>query len=510
MSNSKTTRSDSSRRPVSGTGGGSARRRPVRGSASASRRPQPAPAGPESWKHRARRFLPSASAPLVVLALAVVAVCLAVILIGGWRMAYLPAAIGQTWLSLHGVGLRLDGVELGAVPLLPAMGIVAVVASRIRAATRERVSVLDLACILALTVLTSLLLSAIALFMVADAANVFSIAPPPVASALLIPLGVHLIGFVLGIRAVIWRALAKRAGVPVAAVDTLLDSAAFFRDLAYASLAVFVVLLLLGHARVAEAMSAYPNLGFFGEGGLALLCLAYLPNAVVATLAVLLGGSFEYAGASVSLFDVTAAPLPPLPVFAAIPTSAPSWAPVLMLVPAALAVRFAASRSSSLIDAAACATWSALLGLIAGAFASGTAGAYGVVGPNPWTLALAMFVWVGVTSFCAWLIALVRGRLRPAAGKEPADRPDPVGERPEPAAAPAGPTTETSAARSQSAADAEAAQKHAAPEAADTDAEAATGAETEAATGAETEFATGVGEEHAAPEDPPEDGSKAD
>lgn len=137
---------------------------------------------------------------------------------------------------------------------------------------------------------------------------------------------------------------------------------------------------------------------------------------MVATLAVLLGGSFEYGPGALSLFSATAAPMPPLPLFAAVPPAMPSWAPVLMLVPAAIAVRFAATRGFSLVDATATAAWSALLGALAAAYASGRAGAYEFVGTRPGILALALFAWTFVTCLCAWLVALVRGRAARAGG----------------------------------------------------------------------------------------------
>ncbi|WP_143341201.1 cell division protein PerM [Corynebacterium bouchesdurhonense] len=386
------------------------RRRAIRGRAPGAKREKPTPAAPTTWRQRLRTYAPHASAPLVVLALTIVAVCLAVLLAGGWSMTYLPAAIGQTWLSVHAAPLVVGGVELAAAPLLPAVGVVALVAVRVRAATRDRVSVLDLAAILGLLTATSLVLSGIALFMVSDASNVYNIAAPNPAAALLLPLGLHLIGFVFGVRPVIWRALASRAGVPQLAVDACGHAASFLRGLLIAAAAAYLVALAAGYQRVGELIGAFPNLGWGGGIALALLCAAYLPNAVVATLAVLLGGSFEYGPGALSLFSATAAPMPPLPLFAAVPPAMPSWAPVLMLVPAAIAVRFAATRGFSLVDATATAAWSALLGALAAAYASGRAGAYEFVGTRPGILALALFAWTFVTCLCAWLVALVRGR----------------------------------------------------------------------------------------------------
>ena len=172
---------------------------------------------------------------------------------------------------------------------------------------------------------------------------------------------------------------------------------------------MYVVLLGANVAGIRASLDAYPNLGTGGRIALWLICLGYLPNAAVATLAVLLGGSFDYAAASVSLFDATAVPAPPLPLFAAVPAAVPAWAPALMLIPAAVVVRFVLKEQGLLIDALSTATWAALFGAFVGVYAAGAVGAYGVVGANPWTLALTLFVWASVAGLAGWLLARVRG-----------------------------------------------------------------------------------------------------
>lgn len=391
---------------------GPSRRRTARGRVRDATPVKPEPPAPATWGQRFRRYLPAAAAPLAVLALAVVAVCFGTILIAGWRLAYLPAAIGQVWLTINAVPVRFDGVTLGIIPLLPAIGVVALVASRIRAATRARVSVLDLAAILAITVLTSVTLSAIALFMVSDASQVFAIGAPNPASAIVRPLGLHLLGFVLGIRHVVWQALAKRAGVPVEVVNGAHAAWRVVRDLLWAALAVYVVCLVASQSRVSEIGAQFANLDWLGGLVLALLTIAYLPNAAVATLAVLLGGSATFGSGTLSLFTATAVALPPLPALAAAPATVPAWAPALMLVPAAVLVRFVVSRSFTLVDATLTAAWAAVLGVLAAWYASGAAGAYGDAGTNPWVLAGLLFAWVAVCAFAAWLVSLVRSRSR--------------------------------------------------------------------------------------------------
>ncbi|WP_157045300.1 cell division protein PerM [Corynebacterium riegelii] len=386
----------------------STRRRQVKALMPGVKREKPQPKQPETWGERLRHYAPSVVGPLAVLALTVVVVCLAVILIAGLRVSYLPGSIGQAWLSVNAAPMRISGVALSNAPTLPAIGIAALIASRVRSATKERVSVLDLAAILTLLVGSSITLSAIALFMVTDASYVYAFEAPNPAAALFAPLGVHLIGFIFGVSPVVWRALARRVNLPELIVDATLAATRLLRNLFLVSLGVYLVMLAVQHARVGEALAAYPHLGWVGGLALALLSLAYVPNAAVATMSVLLGGSFDYADASVSLFSTTSAALPPFPLFAAVPATVGTWAPALMLIPAAVLVRFVLTRSFSLIDATATATIATTLSLLMVFYTGGAVGAYGWVGANPWTCALAVFIWTAVAGLATWAIARFR------------------------------------------------------------------------------------------------------
>ena len=365
---------------------------------------------PETWQERLRHYFAFAIVPNAVLALGAVAVCFAVLLIGGWPLPYLPLTIGEFWLVGHGVPATIDGVTLGAVPLLPAVGVVALVATRVRAATEHRVSVLDLWALLGLTLAIPLVCSAIALFMVADASKVYATSAPPAWQALSYPLALHFIGFCFGLRTVLWRALAKRISVPPMLIDAALTAAQATRNLLAAGGVVFLILLAFNYQRVGEAIASFPNLGAVGGIWLLLVCLLYLPNAAIATLAVLLGGAFEYAGVATSLFATGNVALPPLPVLAAVPASVPAWAPVAMVIPAAVILASLWKVRPSAATAGAIGAWAGVYGLVLGALASGVAGAYGMVGPTYWMLGGLMFAWVAVIALLVWCVAWVRER----------------------------------------------------------------------------------------------------
>lgn len=405
-------------RPASSTSGRRKRKNGVSTRKITGIKRQDAPAKvPETTQERIKYYLPYVAVPNAVIVLGILATCFAVILIAGWSLTYLPGAVGQVWFAFHGVPVRIDDIELAAVPLLPAMGVVALVARRIRAATAGRVSILDLTVLLGLVAAFALVLSAIAYFMVADASSVYAVQAPPAVAAFICPLLLHLVGYCLGVRKVVWHALAKRAGIPKESVDAGAAAGRIATRLFLAAGVVYLIFLAAGYARVGELLDQYPSVGWGGALGLIVLCLAYLPNAVVGTLAVLLGGSFTYGPGEINLFDAISVPYPPLPLFGALPAEVPVWAPVLLLIPAGVLVHCFISQRLSLVGIAATATWSALIGAGVGVFSAGRAGAYGVVGAQPWMLALLLFVWVAVTGAAVLGVAALRQRAADNSGR---------------------------------------------------------------------------------------------
>ncbi|QPK83809.1 hypothetical protein G7Y29_03160 [Corynebacterium qintianiae] len=386
-------------------------------------RPEPAPTVPETWSERLRHYLPFAAAPSVVAALAVVALCLALVLLSGSPMAYLPAAIGEMWLVSHGVPATFDGVTLGLTPMLPPVAVAALVAQRVRVATRKRVSILDLGAIAALGLGIPLTLTFIALFMVTDASAVYPLAPPHPLAAVLLPLVVHGLGMIVGIGPIVWRALARRVGAPDVVIDTARTASAIVVRLLAAAAVVFLGLLIAGGERVSTLIDAFPTLPGTGVATLIALSILYLPNAVLAMLSAMLGGSLEYAGASASLFSVDPVALPPLPLFAAVPGDAAVWAPVLMLVPAAVLAHFFATRECSVKEVLLAAAWAAVILFVLMPFGAGGAGAYGYIGAHPVATPALVLGWVAAIGVAVLLIARLR---HPAAPEpEPEEEPEP-------------------------------------------------------------------------------------
>ncbi|AWB83657.1 hypothetical protein C3E79_03450 [Corynebacterium liangguodongii] len=326
-----------------------------------------------------RTFFPSAAVPLAVIALGVVAVCLAAVLLSGAEPAYIPAAIGETWLAIHGVPVTIDGVTMGLTPLIGPVAIAALVARRSRAALGARPQMREVGAYAALTAGVALTLTGIAVFMVADASHVYPVAlPHPL--ALLLPIGPYAAGIVFGAFSVPGSREALNLLVRLGA----------------AAAVVFAALCVAGWPKMAQLGESFP------APALVALSLVYALNGIAATLGVLLGGSLEYASQAASLFVVDNVALPPLPLFAAVPAQAPAWAPALMVIPTAVIAHFFATRGTGpqrikrIKEALLTSAWTGALVLAAVPYTGGVVGAYDYIGPHPLIVPLLALAWVGI------------------------------------------------------------------------------------------------------------------
>lgn len=395
------TRSSSRRRlrgttPVgatSPTGASRPARRPRTGTGSAE---TPAPDRPTSLRGRVRRFLPVVLIPDVVAILVIVALSFAGLIFTSAAMAKLPATIAELWMVTNLAPFVLDGVTVSFIPMVPALLFIAVLSRRIHQAVREKVSMIDLGVLALCMVIVPLVVTTIAWLMLWDAAKVFALSPPPLVQALVASVGVHVVALLVGMGQRLWRAIAANYGIPQQVVDGVADAWRFFKYLALAAVALLGVGLVVGWSNQAEVMASYPTISGWGIAGLIILSLLYLPNAIIAAMAVLLGSEAVIGAASMSVFSVHLVPLPPLPLFGVVPASAPVWAPVLLLVTAALASWVMVDAKPDWGRALGAGLGAALLSSIAVAFAGGGLGWYGYTGPSVWmTIALATG-WLGV------------------------------------------------------------------------------------------------------------------
>lgn len=319
-----------------------------------------------------QRYLPTVLLPHVVVILAIIVVAMTGLLITSTSLTAMPATVAQLWLVLNMSPIRLDGITLGFLPLLPAIGMIWLL-SRARPTRR-----LDYALLMGVP----LLLTGIAWLMLFDARSVYPVdVPSP--WAFLNTLLVHGIALLVGPLRQWWPQWAKEA--------------------------VRYLLYVLAAAAVVWVIVAAWNWQSTGPGEVA-VSLLYLPNAVIAAAAVLVGSEFHAGEASISLFSVHLVPLPPLPLFS-VPGQMASWAVLFLAIPAAAAVALWWKRVPTWREAVYAGACAGSVGLVVSYLAGGEMGIYGATGVMEWLAGLLIFVWVAGLGVAAGLVHKLAGRL---------------------------------------------------------------------------------------------------
>ena len=378
--------------------------------------------------------------PNLVVVLGILVVALAALLLSSSPMAWLPTVVGEAWMVFNLAPIRAGGIDLGIVPALPALFLAWLVGRRVRAAVKDKVSINDLLVLAACVFAVPFVLTSIAWFMLWDAGKVYDVAPPGYLSVLPRMLLLHAAALVYGMGTRLWKALAKRSGVPRVLVDAARIGFNYLGALCAVGLVLTLILWIAGWSRQSEMLASYPHLDALGTVGLVLISLCYLPNAAVSAAAVLSGSELHVGpDTSVSLFSGHMTPLPPLPLMAAIPSSVSPWAIALFVVPGLAAVYvFARQRSRVTFTVAAVATVACALAALVMVFAtSGELGIYGYTGPEILSAVGLIALWclVAGTGFAA-ANALTAWRARRAAAADVDSEPvDASAQAPVPAAA---------------------------------------------------------------------------
>ena len=362
---------------------------------------------------RIRRMLITAAVPNVVIVLIIMAIALGGLMLAGSPMAWWYTIVAESWMVFNLAPVSAAEVHMSFLPALPALILAAVVAVRVRNAVKHKVSVKDLLILLSCVLGVPVVFTIIAWLMLWDAGKVYDVSPPNLAQALLRVIVLHLAAMAAGMGSRLWRALAKRYGVPRQIVDATQIALRYLGYLAIGAAVVFAVVFLLNISRQGEMMDEYPTVSGLGVAGLVLVSLLYIPNAIVSTAAVVVGSEFSIGEGSVSLFSAHLVPLPPLPITGGIPASAPSWAVVLLLVPLGAAIYALYKKRPSFQDVLVATVASAVVMFIACYLVSGDLGYYGATGPNLWTAAGLTALWMAVVgsavaagfAFVAWRAA---------------------------------------------------------------------------------------------------------
>ena len=372
---------------------------------------------------RIRRMLITAAVPNVVIVLIIMAIALGGLMLAGSPMAWWYTIVAETWMVFNLAPVSAADVHISFLPALPALILAAVVAVRVRSAVKHKVSVKDLLTLLTCVLGVPVVFTIIAWLMLWDAGKVYDVSPPNLAQALLRVIVLHLAAMAAGMGWRLWRALAKRYGVPRPLVDATQIALRYLAYLAIGAAAVFAVVFLANVSRQGEMMNDYPTISGLGIAGLVLLSVLYIPNAIVSTAAVLVGSEFSVGEGSVSLFSAHLVPLPPLPITGGIPASSPSWAVALLIVPLGAVIYSLYKKRPSFQDVLVATVASAVIMLVACYLVSGDLGYYGATGPQLWTAAGLTALWMAVVgcavaagfAFVAWRAA------RTAPGAAPAD-----------------------------------------------------------------------------------------
>ena len=389
----------------------------------------PSAQAPSGLKARIRRYLPVALILNIVLVLGVIVVALAGLLLTSTTLTALPATIAQLWLISHLVPVNGGGVTVGLLPMLPALGVVGLVARRVRRAVKDRVGVVDLMVLSAGILLLPVLLTLIAAAMLWDAGQVFDVGPPPLLDAVGNTVLVHGAALVVGMGQRLWRALLRRYGFADWIAQAAVNAWRFLLWVGAAAAVLLLVLLLTGWQRQVELFTPFEGVGSLIA--LIALSLLYLPNALIAATGVLLGSEFNFGEASVSLFSVHLVPLPPLPLLGLIPGSVGGWAVALLVVPAVAAGVLAHRAQPTVWQAVTTGAFAWLIMLVLAYLTRGEVGYYGISGPMSWLTPTLALVWVlGVGLTVAALLRLAEYRL--AVPERPAAAPQRQEEEPQP------------------------------------------------------------------------------
>jgi Family of unknown function (DUF6350) len=396
---------------------------------------------------QARELLRVAFGPSIVALVVIAAVVLLQLLIANSDMTGALGAIASMWLGVHQVPVSIGGRELGAMPLLPVLAMVwgtarttaaATSASgAARPATSDNASWFVIRWVVASALGGPLLIAAIALAVVHDAASVLTeLQTPNALRAFGGVLAVHGVGAVIGVASRVGRRTLIAAGLPNWLPDAFRAATAGVLALVGLSGVVMVGSMVVHWSTMHELYAITDSV--FGQFSLTVLSVLYVPNVVVGTAAVAVGSSAHVGLATFSSFTVFGGDIPALPVLAALPSPplGPIWV-ALLIVAAASGVAVGqqcARRPLPLLPAlakvvVAAAAGAAAMALLAYA-GSGRLGNFGDVGVDQATFGPAIFLWFA--GIGALTVAMSGGLARrpraPKLAPEPEAKPVPAPE----------------------------------------------------------------------------------
>lgn len=265
--------------------------------------------------------------PSLVALVLIAAIVLVQLVVANSDLTGTLGAVASMWLAVHLVPVSIAGQQLGALPLVPAALMVWATARTTAGITPPRGSWFILRWIVLSAVGGPLLVAAIALAVVHDAASVISqLQTPNALRAFVGVVSVQGLGALIGVGS---RIRPRFRGLPGSRLWQRFDVPGWVIDAIRPALVAVATLLALSAALVAASLVVHWGTmqdlygitdSFFGQLSLTLLSLLYLPNVVLGAAAVAVGSSAHIGFATFSAFTVFGGDIPALPILAAAPT----------------------------------------------------------------------------------------------------------------------------------------------------------------------------------------------
>lgn len=368
---------------------------------------------PEFSRSERTRVLIAAAAGSVVVSYAAVAAVLALVsataTYADFSTSGVLSAAAPAWLAAHHVPLRFDAGQLGVLPLLPT-ALLMLLVGRTAAGTADRLGLYEplqaRGVVLSIAGSHAVVGGTIALLMGEGVVR----ATPAVAF--------FGCAAVSGLAATI--GVARRCGLVEVVFDKL-DPVAL-HGLRAGFMALFALVSAGALAVAAGLAASWPTTsGLFAQAGpsvgvglgVFLLCLGYLPNAIIAGFSYVVGAGFSLGGVEITPMRFVGGPVPPVPLLAAMPENQFVWSPVVLAGAALIGAfvgwtcRRVSDRPASRLRAVLVAAITAAVGsLVLAATAGGrlASGAFDPVTVPAGLLALMVALWVLVPgALVAWL-----------------------------------------------------------------------------------------------------------
>lgn len=371
--------------------------------------------GAVSLACRVRVLAMTALGPLIT-GYAAVAALLALVTVVASRAHFstigVLASAAPGWLAAHQVPVRIDGHELGVLPLLPTIAALVLVARTASGAAHR----LELETPREAAQVVGAVVGGHAVFGVVLA---LSCSGGP---ATVDPLAAFYYPSLLaGLASII--GVARHSGL-LALVLERVDEVAL-RGVRAGLLAVACLLAAGAFILTFGLVTSVPtirelfarNASGFGSGlGMLMLSVGYLPNGIIAGSSFVAGSGFSMGAISVAPLDFTPGPVPGFPLLAALPEEPAAWWPVLFAVPIGIGVlvgrllRDVAEEPMARLRAVAVAT-----GVVALVFVILAGSAGGRLGGGPFdpldlhaaSLSVALVAWIGLTGAAvAWFTGI--------------------------------------------------------------------------------------------------------